>query len=845
MDVSDTRDYYEKAKLAADFIVHHVGTAEIAVVLGSGLNNFTDELSNTKALSYSEIPHVPRPTVKGHSGKLVAGEIGNKRVICLAGRSHAYEGRHSYELTFFARVLKLVGCKLVISTNASGGAMEGMYPGCLMIIRDHINFYHRNPLADTCEFAPLGEHYVDMSSLYSERIADVARSTANKVGIKLFEGVYGGTSGPTYETPAEVRAFTTLGASAFGMSTMPEAMAVKALKMESFAISLITNLASGLTKEVLTHADVTAVASASGPAFVRFMKQFLMDVQVLSGDDRLAPLDDSTVVNPLPQPQYPVMTKNLMSSAVQALHSFLQKGEVNIAVLLSQGHDSFLDDLTGKEEIKYKDIPHFPQITSSRNGKLVFGSTPQSKRVVCLAANSLEGFACEESTFLMELLYHVGVKLLVQTFIAGTSSPEDKLGQIVALNDCLETTTIHPFPRRIRRIEQYNVETDLFDRRHVALFRSLDATTVEGSYCHIPGPSFPTGAEVNTARLLSCNSVGITSTACLYSARALGMDVAGISENLYFVPGKPVTSTSLLNLLARFVDRVEVPTFLATQLKEESPIEQISWHLPAPVIQGIYEDVLAAATFVKDQTRSSASIALILDEETTLASLAAFEVRKEFLASEIPFLKGSPGKLIFGELDGIPMYIAKGMSRPLNEGVAFCDSCLFIRMLAVLDVKKMLFVSSVCSTDKVLRTEDIAVIRDHVLLSGRNTLFGPNEDRWGTRFPDVGEAYNKEFQKIIFDNAKSLEINPLSVCLGHFVGPLYKSEIVAKFAQLCGIEALSTGIATEVLVARHMGVIVGAIAHVTSSIASGTSGGNVPSTLDLLVEKSLKACYRM
>lgn len=154
-------EYHARLVEAANFIKTHLGTADVAVVLGSGLNNFTDELSDKKVrggsrgadigflqvLQYSEIPHIPQTSVVGHAGQLVLGKIGDRDVLCLAGRVHGYEGKQMFELTFFSRVLALLGVKLLVATNASGGAMQGMYNGCLMIIKDHINLYRRNPLA--------------------------------------------------------------------------------------------------------------------------------------------------------------------------------------------------------------------------------------------------------------------------------------------------------------------------------------------------------------------------------------------------------------------------------------------------------------------------------------------------------------------------------------------------------------------------------------------------------------------------------------------------------------------------------------------------------------------------
>lgn len=846
MEVKNTEDYLSKANEAADYIVKRLGNAEIAVILGSGLNNFTEELENPTELIYGDIPHIPQPTVKGHSGKLVSGIIGNKKVFCLAGRSHSYEGRHMYELTFLTRVLKLAGCKLMISTNASGGAMEGMYPGCLMIINDHINFYKRNPLADTCEHPAFGEHHTDLTSIYSKRLADIAHSVAKKFNIKLFEGVYGGTCGPTYETPSEVRAFSILGANCYGMSTMPETMATRSLGMESFAISLITNMASGLTKEVLTHSDVTAVANESGPAFVRFMKNFLSEVTVLPGALPTFSKTTPKLITPLPQPQFPSATQKQMTDASEAVKRGLKLKDVpSIAILLSEGHDQFLEKLSNKVDIGYRQIPYFPVTTASRVGRIVAGEI-SSKQVICLSGNALEGFSCEEGTFITELLRHIGAKIFVQTFISGATSSDQKLNQVVVLQDCVDSTTIHPFSKRIE-LPQYNVETKLFNEEFNKIVLSLNSESVEGTYCHIPGPSYPTSAEVNTARLINCKSVGMTSLPCIYSAKALGMEILAITENLYYKPISPlVTNTNLINTVYQFVEQVEIPQLRDVQFKDNVAQHQITYHLPPPVIQGVYDHVLDTANYIKNIIKNSAQVALVVDPQFDALTLSKLEVRHEFEYSKLPHMENYTGKLIFGELDGVPVYISQGTTNCyLNNGLPSSEISYYIRLLSVLDSKRILFVSPVCAINSSLNLGEISIVHDHVLLSGRSPLFGPNEDRWGTRFPDVGEAYNKEFQKLLFQSAESLQLKPLSITFGHVIGPVYGSLSDANYGQTLGLHGFCTGLAPEVVVARHMGVLVGAITVTTSSIPSAKSTKNIPENLDSLISKSIRATLKI
>lgn len=180
------------------------------------------------------------------------------KVLCLAGRSHAYEGIEMYILNFTARLMAALGIKIYIATNASGGSQPGMYEGCLMIITDHINFYKRNPLIDTQSSGFFFDENPDLSHLYSKRLAHFAHQSAKTISndFKLFEGVYGATSGPSYETKLETTLFTKWNASCFGMSTIPETISAHSAGLEVFGMAFITNLAAGMKDEVLTHGAV-------------------------------------------------------------------------------------------------------------------------------------------------------------------------------------------------------------------------------------------------------------------------------------------------------------------------------------------------------------------------------------------------------------------------------------------------------------------------------------------------------------------------------------------------------------------------------------------------------------
>jgi purine-nucleoside phosphorylase len=239
----------------------------VGLVLGSGLGGFADGLAGRRAIPYGRIPNFPAPSgVVGHAGELVLGRVDKTPVVVLSGRVHFYEGRSMADVIFPARLLVRLGVKAVLLTNAAGGVRRAFRPGDLMLISDHINLFGTNPLIGENEEA-LGPRFPDMSTVYDRRLRRLAKETARRLRIPLKEGVYLGNPGPSYETPAEIRAFARLGADAVGMSTVPEAIALSHAGVRVLGISTITNMAAGILPKPLVHAEVLAVTQKVGKRF--------------------------------------------------------------------------------------------------------------------------------------------------------------------------------------------------------------------------------------------------------------------------------------------------------------------------------------------------------------------------------------------------------------------------------------------------------------------------------------------------------------------------------------------------------------------------------------------------
>jgi purine-nucleoside phosphorylase len=256
--------YFDDVSEAAQFLRAKLGRLwpHIGIVLGSGLGAAADAVLNPVIVPYEEIPNFPKSTVEGHSGRLVAGILGGTPVVVMQGRVHFYEGYSLQGVTFPMRVLGALGIRAVILTNAAGGIAGGYKIGQLVLIADHINMMGWNPLVGPNEprFAydrpNCGLRFCDMSEAYSKRLRQVAMQAAELEGEKLEEGIYIAVSGPSFETPAEIRAYRTLGATLVGMSTVPETIVARHMGIEVLGISCVTNLAAGLSPTPLSHAEV-------------------------------------------------------------------------------------------------------------------------------------------------------------------------------------------------------------------------------------------------------------------------------------------------------------------------------------------------------------------------------------------------------------------------------------------------------------------------------------------------------------------------------------------------------------------------------------------------------------
>ena len=257
---------YIKSKLS--------GEPQLAMILGSGLGSFADQIEDAIVIDYNDIPSFPVSTVEGHAGKLVFGTVSGKNVLAMKGRFHYYEGYEISQVVFHIKVFKLLGIKNILVTNAAGGVNTEYNPGDLMIIKDHISFFAPSPLRgeNIDEFGP---RFPDMSEAYSKKLISMTEDVAHKLNLDIKKGVYAFAQGPMFETPAEIRALRLLGADAVGMSTVPEVITARHAGMRVLGISCITNMAAGVLDQPLNHEEVMITAKKAEEKFSTLVKNII------------------------------------------------------------------------------------------------------------------------------------------------------------------------------------------------------------------------------------------------------------------------------------------------------------------------------------------------------------------------------------------------------------------------------------------------------------------------------------------------------------------------------------------------------------------------------------------
>eukprot|EP01094_Clydonella_sp_ATCC50884_P017414 TRINITY_DN3027_c0_g1_i1.p1 TRINITY_DN3027_c0_g1~~TRINITY_DN3027_c0_g1_i1.p1 ORF type:complete len:710 (-),score=177.74 TRINITY_DN3027_c0_g1_i1:908-2977(-) len=592
-DSTNTLEYAAHVKEAAAFVKSKVGEVDIALVLGSGLGDFAEQVSDPLVISYADIPHLPQPTVSGHAGRLVFGRVGEKRVLCLAGRVHSYEGLEMFQVTFAARMVIQLGVRLFIATNAAGGAQDGMQPGAIMVIRDHINELKRTPFAETSTHPGLGPRNPSGNGIYSERLAQEAERVASAQGFKINQGVYCCSPGPTYETNSEVASGRAGGADAFGMSTAPSTTVAASLGVETFAMSLCTNMAAGMSDEVLTHTGVKDVASQAGPRFIKFMHEFLSTIELKEAPKSLLDDEHDAAAVPLPIPHHAPATNQEVAAAAEFVGAKLRSGDARPVALLHVAGELFdgaLPEVTAS--LPLREVPHFPLTSASGlSGELVCFEKNGSA-LLALRGLGMEGLWPEESTFLASLVHALGISRIVHFVMGGGSSDAVPADTAVEIQDLVDATTCHPVPHTSSAKNFYCAQPLLAPL-------ALESVPARATFVSFLGPAFPTPAE---RRMASVGAEGpqvhgIASLDLVYAAASLGIQSSAfactaLSADSFAASSKAASvANALMSAVLDNVSQIASPKDLAAvEYTAHSGVVN-TYQLTPPNSQGNFEQV--------------------------------------------------------------------------------------------------------------------------------------------------------------------------------------------------------------------------------------------------------------
>ena len=513
--ISNTDDLYLVLTQAAAVVRQAAGilsgpVASVALVLGSGLGNFSERIEDKLSVNYTSIPGMPVPAVSGHAGKLFIGSVGATRVMCFSGRVHAYEDYRCVQLQFAVRLAALCGVGSVVLTNAAGGCQTGMQHGDVMLISETISLHARSFLAETCADARYGSFsggdILEQGAFRPHPgLMQHMRDTAKAVDMRLPEGVYCISTGPTYETHTEVAAgmqFVSPGVrfiDAFGMSTVPEAMAALAMGLSFVSLSLISNLAAGIEEGELKHDDVTSVANLTGPKFEGFMHRALLNWPQLP-PPRLPP---PAATKCLPLAPVPIaLDIGLHGSIVDALRRITSSRSVRSAVVLTS------QPLSGQQPL--------PQCFSNAAmmGLSVTASMCGDTLVLCSPLN----FAVldEEAVFFASALCSVGMRSLLHCVdCSARCAPPAQTYAVVSQSITVASS-----------VSNQNNFVDVAALHQISTLGQCNLHPV--FYFSSPGPLSPTDAEV---RLMAPPAAcyGNTSLALAYAAQHSGVVVAVIA----------------------------------------------------------------------------------------------------------------------------------------------------------------------------------------------------------------------------------------------------------------------------------------------------------------------------
>lgn len=853
-------DYIDDLRSAAEFIKSKLPPSDLAIVLGSGLQDFEKNLSDTSVVSYADIPGMPLPKVAGHPGRFISGVLpGGRRIYCLAGRSHCYEGYSFLTVAFPPNLLALLGVKIFVATNAAGGGpgirvakvdgdaepLEQMHPGVLMLISDHVNNLLRNPIEEVSMVLDLPEQYLSGETLYSQRLRTIARQTYQQLqrshpdNMNLYEGTYACFSGPTYETTTEVvSASRELDIHAFGMSTVPDVMLARACGLECLAISLITNMAAGISGASLSHTEVTETGSSAANSFETYMSALLSAIPTSPVEPRDIPFPSALQTSLiLPRPVPRTATSEELLQAASYLRSALELRSVEddlqlrSALFFGPPHSpppSLLTDASAT--VSVASVPGFPVFsTAGKTGTLSLHRQASDNALIAVVnTNDHLGFCTLEASFLVSVLRLLGISHAGLLVSAGsTDLSAAPVGSVVSIVDYFDVSTITSAP----------------PPAHLSL---VAADALPAHACaFFPGPTYPSTAELGIATKSDIPLSAIVHSHLISALLAASLPLVVVATVDYAAPKSEdglaavataeATATALEHLL-RHTSATSYARLPITDLQSlSSKHVAISSHLSRPVTQGNLQAVARDVQAIRQSllANDAACPPVVLYERALPALAADFTILDSFnfdLGEGIAD-HSSTCRLSLAETAGRQRLLILQSAPAESSGAPLGTLLHPLRVVASLRPPAVLSVLRLFSSAELHPTQ-LVPVRDHVNRSGRNPLFGTNIAEWGERFFDVQTLYRNELrEKLAASITKVTGSQPNNAVVCYGIGPLPISPAALRVLRTYRSSAWAFSHIPEHLTLHHMGIPVAALGVVSSSSDQVVDAQELTSTI--------------
>ena len=688
--------YVERLLRASEFVKEKIPeTPEVGIILGSGLGSYGDELVDPIKIPYKEIPEMLDTTVPGHSGCLIYGMVGERKVLCLSGRSHQYEGLAPHEVQFAIRLLALCGCKLCILTNAAGTRDPELNVGDLCPMLDHMNTTLRGYTEESLVQKDFN-HLIQVG-MYDKDAQETARQVAEEMGLQTKGCVYCYNFGPCFETSAEVEGEYKMGATNFGMSTVPEVVAMKELCVPVFAMSFATNKAAGVTGEPLTHEEVQQAAKEGEPKMKALISEVIKRVPLKDASERKLVGDDNVIARVTPKE----FADDKLIAKVASLF-----GDTKVDALIVAGACHNIKGFDAKTVIEVGMLPEFPIL---RQNKMKFNIGVIGNKQVALVngVRDLCGPDGYQLHYLIALAAKLGAHLYIQTFSSGS---------IVEKGVKVVEDIIPQFERVIRLPIASPSPCD------AELAESLPKAIL-GSY---HGPEFPTAHEVGALEVLGATNVTLGTVKGLQIAKGFGLQAVGITDGAYngvlgeedsleqILADCRASANAVSDAITAIIQKTEKKASIGSSWAPNSE-KGISWNDTPPALQNEQEDPEKVAAIAKQLPE--VDLVIVLKEPCPL-----YDTLKGKLPTEtnLEFTTVNSGEL-FGK----------------RIAVAIASRYL-VRAFASLKVK-VVAISPVLPTGDEFGDAPYVAINDHINISGVYALVGRNKT--GPRFPDMSHLY--------------------------------------------------------------------------------------------------------